>query len=54
MLGYVSPVVLGVDAPVHLEVIARGHLQPAHAPGVPSEVCHVIEAALTMGREGSG
>ena len=46
VLGYVTPVVLGVDAPVHLQVIARGHLQPAHAPRVPSEVCHVIEAAL--------
>ena len=51
MLGDVSPVVLGVHAPVDLEVITRGHLQPAHAPGVTSEVGHVIQAALTMGRE---
>ena len=51
VLGDVSPVVLGVDPPVHLQVVTRSHLEPAHAPRVPSEVGHVIEAALIMKRE---
>ena len=49
-----SPVVLGVDPPVHLQVITRGHLEPAHAPRVASEVGHVVKAALTMEIERSG
>ena len=62
MLGDVSPVVLGVDPPVHLQnqeiirrsgapsahlqVVPSSHLQPAHAARVPREVGHVVQPAL--------
>ena len=41
----VAPVVLRVHLPEHLQVIARGHLKPCHAPGVAGEVCAVVQPA---------
>ena len=43
------PVVLGVDPPVHLQVVTRGHLQPPHPAWVAGEVRHVVQTPLQSG-----
>ena len=49
MLCDVSPVVLGVDPPVHLQVVTRGHLQHPHPAWVAGEVRHVVQTPLQSG-----